>query len=196
MYSLLALIGLQHPTSLVVSLHPFFVAHLISNDLLNLGVFKYPAASLHDDLCYFLIQAWCCSVALQYLAGDCLPSRIFILWENLYCTLLTAGTFSLSVATWCPTCFLRNSVISSVIRTSRKLFDYGIPELNGQHPFHFLPFWWCHEAGSPLLPPRPSWWPSSIAALKRALLSNHCCPVESLLCPQSHPYVLLLNYPG
>ena len=49
----------------------------------------------------------------------------------------------------------------------------------------------------PLLPPPLlSWWPSSIAALKRALLSNHCCPVESLLCPQSHPYVLLLNYPG
>lgn len=165
-------------------------------------LFNYLPTPLRDDSCYFLILRRVCSqnlilqCSITLLASDCLTSRILIPWENLYCTLLTTGTFSLSIATWCPICFLTNSMISCVIKTSHEPSDYENPKLYGQHPCHFFLFWWCHEVSSPFITTLLPWWPSSIAALRRALLSNHCCPVESLLCPQYQPYVLLLNYPG
>lgn len=162
-----------------------------SGCLTTLQLHRMMTCAISWFLWWCVHTAWWCSVALQYLACDCLPSRIFILWENLYCTLLTAGTFSLSVATWCPTCFLTNSTISGVIRA---LWLWK-PQTPRSAPLPFSPLLMMSWRGFPSSPqPLFSWWLSSITTLKRTLLFNHCCP--ALLCPQSHPYVLLLNYPS
>lgn len=174
--------------------------HLITNDLLNLYIFIYLLYSfIAWSLLLFLnlqtvndhMLQWCCSVALKYPVADYLPSRILILWEDLYCTLLTTGTFLLSLAICCPTCFLTNSMISGHKDfTGSWLWN---PHLNGSAPIAtFHHFWWCHGVCFPLL----SSWPSSISVLKWALPCNHCCQEDSLPCPQSHSYALLLNYTG
>lgn len=134
------------------------------------------------------------NLALQSLSGNSSPPHNLIQWEKLYCTLLRVGTFFLlSLAAWCPSWFLTNSTISCVIRTWHEVLNYKILKLYSQHPWHF---YWCHEVGCLYTPPLRLLWQNSIVALKRALLSNHCCPAESHLCPQSHLYVLILNYPA
>lgn len=118
----------------------------------------------------------CGSESFVCSADNCLPSHILILWGYLYCTVLTKGTFSLSIATCCPTCLLTNSTISE---GHNSLFFYGAPSSPQSAPLSFQPLLMMSQAGSLIQSP---------SSVKKALLSNRRCPPQSRLCPQSGLY--------
>lgn len=205
MYSLHGVIGLQHLAikSPVVNSHAFIVSSPYQHWPLEPQGVYLTALQLHCMTDCFLIlemvgviRACWCSVALQYLANDCLPSRLLILWENLYCTLLTAGDIFTERSNLVSYLVFNKQPDQQCHKDFRRALWLQKPQTLRSAPFPFSPLLMKSQGGFPSSPPLLAWWPSSIAALKRALLSNHCCPAESLLCPQSHPYVLLLNYPG
>ena len=165
-------------------------------------LFNYHAASLHDDLCYFLILV---VVFDQSLMPQCSISALgWWLFTFLYPYPL--GKPLLYIADHRDIFTERSNLVSYLLFNkqhyqrchkdiTRALWLWN-PQTLRSASFPFSPLLMMSQGGFPFPPPHLSWWPSSIAALKRALLSNHCCPAESLLCPQSHLYVLLLNYPG
>lgn len=169
----------------------------INSDLLNLRVFNYPAAPLHDDLCFLLILLIVCA---QSLMQQC-SITVLGFWTFNFPYSYPLGKPLLYIADH-EDIFTEHSNPVSYLLFSKQHdqrcqkdftepFNYGIPKPHGHfHPMMTSQGGFPCSRGSSIMVAR------SIAAFKRALLSNHCCPAESLLCPQFHPYALLLNYPG